>query len=217
MKHCWLNKSCNKNLIVFFAGWSFDEHPFKFLAFGDFDIVVFYDYSDLSINEALDGYENYYFVGWSMGVYIGALLRKKLPLFKRVIAFNGTSMPIDNEYGIPERTFELTLKFAQEGLKGKFYQNVFFDEEQLNRYWQNPVQRKIENRVEELHSLKSLINANVSDANGFYDVAYVAKNDKIIPPKNQIRAWEKLGVKVFELEDGHFPFYNFKSWTELCK
>ncbi len=29
MKSFWLNKQNNKNLIVFFAGWSFDEKPQK--------------------------------------------------------------------------------------------------------------------------------------------------------------------------------------------
>ena len=217
MKHVWLNKFGNKKLLIFFVGWSFDEKPFEFLTFDDLDVVVFYDYSEISFDVDFSGYEKYYFVGWSMGVYVGALLKDKLPSFEKAIALNGTPMPIDNEFGIPERTFELTLKYAEEGLKGKFYQNVFWGEEQLNRYLANPVQRNIQNRVEELHSLKTLINANICDAKGFYDLAYVAQNDKIIPSKNQIRAWEILSVPIIELADGHFPFYNFKSWTELCK
>ena len=217
MKHAWLSKSGNKNLLIFFAGWSFDENPFGFLACDDLDVVVFYDYSELSFDVDFSGYEKYYCVGWSMGVYVGALLREKLPKFDMVTALNGTSIPIDNEFGIPERTFDLTLKYAEEGLKGKFYQNVFYDNEQLNRYWENSVQRSIENRVDELHSLKKLIKANTCNAKDFFNKAYVAKNDKIIPSKNQIRAWEILSVPIIELADGHFPFYNFRSWIELCK
>ena len=217
MKHVWLNKSENKQLLIFFVGWSFDEKPFEFLAHDNLDVLVFYDYSELSFDVDFSGYEKYYCVGWSMGVYVGVLLKDEFPAFDKTIALNGTPTPIDNELGIPERTFELTLKYAEEGLKGKFYQNVFFNEEQLNRYWANPVQRDVQNRVEELHSLKTLIKANICDANGFYDLAYVAKNDKIIPPKNQIKAWENLSVPIIELADGHFPFYNFKSWIELCK
>lgn len=217
MKNVWLNKANNKNLLIFLVGWSFDENPFKFLSFEDLDVLVFYDYSSLDFDVDFSGYEKYYFVGWSMGVYIGALLQNKLPAFEYAIALNGTPMPIDNEFGIPERTFELTLRYAEEGLKGKFYQNVFFGEEQFNKYFQAPIMREIDNRVKELHSLKEQIDKMPIEALGFYNKAYVAKNDKIIPSKNQFRAWQKLNVPVIELADGHFPFYNFKSWNELCK
>lgn len=217
MKHFWLNKNGNSELLVFFAGWSFDENPFKFLNTDGFDVVVVYDYRDLALDVDFSGYEKYYLVTWSMGVYIAALLKDKLPTFSKSIAFNGTTFPIDNEFGIPRRTFDLTLKFASEGLKAKFYQNVFYGEEQLEKYWLNPVERSIEERVEELQALKNMISENPVDARGFYRIAYVSENDKIIPPSNQHNAWENLGVSVIVLPDGHFPFYNFKSWKEICK
>ncbi len=217
MKHCWLNKSGNAELLIFFAGWGFDANPLKFLSTDGVDVVVFYDYNDLSIEADLSGYEKYYLATWSMGVYIAALLRDELPTFERTIALNGTPMPIDNEFGIPERTFNLTLKYAAEGLKGKFYENVFYDKSQLEKYWTSPVERSIENRVEELHALKNSVVGSPADAQGFYKIAYVSENDKIIPPRNQHNAWEELGVSVIVLPDGHFPFYNFKSWKELCK
>lgn len=217
MQHTWINKKNNNKLILFFAGWSFDAEPFRFLECNDFDVLCFYDYNELDLTADFSGYSEYYLVTWSMGGYIATLLKDKLPKFNKKIALNGTPMPIDNEFGIPQRTFDLTLKYAADGLKGKFYQNVFFNEEQLTRYFAQPVLRTIENRVEELHSLKDTILANPTYATGFYDVAYVSQNDKIIPPKNQIRAWEKLNVPIIELADGHFPFYNFTSWKEICK
>lgn len=217
MKHYWLNKSGNSELLIFFAGWSFDENPFKFLKTEELDVLVIYDYRDLTLDVDFFGYEKYYLVAWSMGVYIAALLKEKLPAFERTVALNGTPMPIDNEFGIPNRTFDLTLKYAAEGLKGKFYQNVFYGEEQLEKYWAEPVARTVEDRVEELHSLKKCINGTPAAARGFYKIAYVSENDKIIPPRNQHNAWEELEVSVIILPDGHFPFYNFKSWKEICK
>ncbi len=217
MKHSWLNKNGNSELLIFFAGWSFDEKPFKFLDTDGLDVVVLYDYRDLGLDADFSDYEKYYLATWSMGTYIAALLKDKLPKFERTVALNGTTMPIDNEYGIPKRTFDLTLKYAAEGLKGKFYENVFYGEEQLKKYWAAPVERTIENRVEELQRLKESIVENRVDAYGFYKIAYVSENDKIIPPRNQHNAWEELGVSVIILPDGHFPFYNFKSWKEICK
>ena len=113
MKHCWLNKG-NSELLIFFAGWSFDENPFKFLKTDGLDVLVIYDYRDLTLDVDFSGYEKYYLIGWSMGVYIAALLKDKLPEFQRTIALNGTPMPIDNGFGIPHRTFDLTLKYAAE-------------------------------------------------------------------------------------------------------
>ncbi len=217
MKQVWLNREKNSTLIIFFAGWSFDEQPFKFLEFEGMDVLVIYDYSDTNFDIDFSGYETFYLVAWSMGVYVAALLREVLPAFERVIAFNGTPFPIDNEFGIPNKTFELTLKYAVEGLKGKFYQNVFYDDEQLKRYLDAPVGRSIENRVNELYALKKMILEKNVDASGFFDKAYVSRVDKIIPPKNQLSAWRKLDVPIIELADGHFPFYNFNSWNELCK
>ena len=48
MQFHWLNKQNNKKLIIFFAGWSFDYKPFEFLKSEDFDILMAYDYSDIS-------------------------------------------------------------------------------------------------------------------------------------------------------------------------
>ena len=45
MQYYWLNRQNNKNLIVFFAGWSFDSKPFEFLSCGDCDVLFVYDYS----------------------------------------------------------------------------------------------------------------------------------------------------------------------------
>ena len=49
MKCCQLNKQNNKNLIVFFAGWSFDEKPFGNLVCDGFDILFIYDYNELNL------------------------------------------------------------------------------------------------------------------------------------------------------------------------
>ena len=61
MKSFWLNKQNNKNLIVFFTGWSFDYHPFQYLDCEKFDVLFIYDYNDLKIPQdlkELSKYEN---------------------------------------------------------------------------------------------------------------------------------------------------------------
>ena len=109
MRYCWLNKKNNDTLIIFFCGWSFDDKPFKYLECSNNDVLVIYDYAELELPENLfDGYKEYYLITWSMGVYIAYLLRNKLPEFSKKIAINGTPFPVDDELGIPQKTFDLT-------------------------------------------------------------------------------------------------------------
>lgn len=226
MQFHWLNKQNNDKLIIFFTGWSFDHKPFEFLNCSDFDVLILYDYSVIASEcEAIQLIKNLYYkqyclIAWSMGVFTAYQMREQLPEFNKKIAINGTPFPVDNEFGIPEKPFLLTLRHAKTGLEGKFYQNIFDRPEEFERYLKTPVERSIENRVEELQSLydkikKEILKQVQDDAAAYYDKAIVSSNDKIIPTKNQLNFWQN---KAEIIESGHFPFYNFKSWNEiLCK
>lgn len=218
MKSYWLNKQNNKKIIVFFAGWSFDETPFKFLDCSDYDVLFIYDYNEISNLPELTNFNNYEeknLICWSMGVFAAYLLKDLFKDFNLKIAINGTITPVHNEYGIPVKLFELTLKHAKIGLEGKFYQNVFQTEDEYQKYTSAPVQRTIDNRVSELTNLYELIKNKSITIEKFYDKAIVSDFDKIIPPQNQINSHNSNGVQIVELECGHFPFYEYKSWKEI--
>ena len=140
MQYHWLNRANNKRLIIFFAGWSFDQNPFQFLKPNDYDILILFDYNNLNIPE-IPEYEDYYLITWSMGVFTAYLLKDELPKFSKKVAINGTPYPVDNFNGIPIKPFLLTLKHAQQGLQGKFYQNIFNSPEEFEIYLKNPVKR----------------------------------------------------------------------------
>jgi len=222
MRYNWLNKNADADsgrgtkLIIFFCGWSFDSKPFERLQCGDFDVLLFYDYKSHDIPVEIPQYDEYYLITWSMGVYIAYLLRDKLPQFKEKIAINGTPFPIHSDWGIPPRTFDLTLKYVDTGLQGKFQRNLFKDEADYERYTANPVGREIPEQAAELAALKDFIdNAEIS-YNKFYDRAIISSADKIIPTRNQISCWENR-AEIIMLESGHFPFYSFNSWEEILK
>ncbi len=237
MQHYWLNRSGNDKLILFFAGWGFDENPFKFLNCGEYDVLMFYDYNDLQFIDIPD-YKEINLIAWSMGVFVASLLREKLPPLNKKIAVNGTLFPVHDEWGIPVKIFELTLKHAQAGLQGKFYKNVFGTN--FEQYAQNPVARTIENRVDELNSLYELIknSPSVEASKTFYDLVIVSDDDKIIPTNNQLAFWGKnstphlvvselkfasllsspsRGEEEYQnpIETGHFPFYNYQNWSDI--
>ena len=220
MQYHWLNKQDNENLIIFFAGWSFDFKPFEFLSCEDYDVLVIYDYNNVTTSECenfqhINNYKNKYLITWSMGVYIAYQLRNQLPKFDKKIAINGTPFPVDDEFGIPQKTFLLTLRHAKIGLEGKFYQNIFKTDEEHQKYIQTPVERTIDNRVSELNELYKIIKETPKEYIKYYDTAFVSTADKIIPSKNQFNFWQTYGTSVQTLESGHFPYYNYTSWKDL--
>jgi len=214
MQYHWLNKRNNDKLIIFFAGWSYDYLPFKFLDCGDYDVVMFYDYENINYYMDFSSYQEMNLITWSMGVFIAYLLRDKLPKFRTKLAINGTPFPIDDDYGIPQKIFDLTLTHAEIGLKGKFYKNVISNEKNFERYMQSPVERSIENRVSELQKLSDHAKNTEYNYEKFYDYALIGNNDKIVPTNNQINFWERNAPYKI-LETGHFPFYAYNSWEEL--
>ncbi|MDR1327210.1 MAG: DUF452 family protein [Heliobacteriaceae bacterium] len=222
MRHHWLNKADNDKLIIFFGGWGYDHKPFEFLDCEDYDVVMFYDYSDISKLPTLNyQLSTINLIAWSMGVFIAYCLKDRLPQFDQKIAINGTPFPVDDEFGIPKRVFDLTLQHARTGLEGKFYKNVTGAD--YERYLLSPVERSIENRVEELHALSrhpafiagsQEMPQQVRHDDLFYDRALIGAQDKIVPAKNQINFW--AGRAPYKLLDaGHFPFYNYTNWNDI--
>lgn len=213
MQYHWLNKKNNNKLIIFFTGWSFDENPFKFLNCEDYDVLILYDYNLLDLPE-IPKYNQYFLISWSMGVFSAYQIRDKLPKFTKKLAINGTLYPVDDELGIPQKPFELTLKHAEKGLQAKFYQNIFQSKEEYEKYTQTPVKRTIENRVSELNNIYERIKNTRLNYDNYYDKALISSDDKIIPTQNQKNFWNKyLNPQI--IESGHFPYYNFESWNEI--
>ena len=220
MQCSWLNKQNNDSLIVFLAGWSFDNAPFEFLECRNFDVLVLFDYSSLDFpldKKVFKLYKNKYLITWSMGVFSAYKLKDYFEDFDKKVAINGTVFPIDDDYGIPIRSFILTLRHSKQGLEGKFYQNIFYKSEEFEKYLKNPVLRTIENRVVELEKIYKIIQDSEKSYDRFYDFAYVSQDDKIIPSKNQKAFWTKYNVPYKILDSGHFPYYNFNGWDDIIK
>lgn len=219
MKAYYLNKNNNKNLIVFFAGWSFDRVPFQNSDFGENDVIIVYDYNDLSqLPEEFNDFKNYgnkTLLAWSMGVFVAYLNKDLFENFSKRIAINGTVYPVNDKFGIPEKIFKLTLIHSKKGLEGKFYANLFDNKEEFERYLQNPVSRSIDNRVSELENLYNFIKNTSINYEKFYDSAIVSTKDKIIPPQNQINCHKNFNIPVTEIDCGHFPFYRKDFWKEF--
>ncbi len=209
MKHYWLNKVNNKKLIVFFNGWGMDEKSVQHLDCNDIDVLVFFDYRTMQTEEnvwnKINSYSEIYLAGWSMGVMVSSIFSEKISDIVSKTAIAGTLLPINDEYGIPVKIYELTANNFNELSKKKFLRKMFaIDESKF-------INRDTSELKDELISLQGISSVNVD-----FDKAIIPLFDKIIPTQNQINFWQtKPKTKIIQFQCAHYPFFEFKSWKEI--
>ena len=212
MKHKWLNHKHNSKLIIFFNGWGMDENVVKHLETEDYDVLMFYDYntldSDFDFN-SLNIYPQKNLIAWSMGVMVSSCLVTSLVFLLgegRKTAINGTLKPIDAEFGIHPKIYDLTIKGFNEKGRKRFIDSMFYGES-IPHPNPLPKEREICEQHSELIALKNY-KANETFK---YNKILVSDNDKIIPTKSQVAFW---GIEP-NLKGGHCPFFQFEKWSEL--
>ena len=211
MKTFWLKKQNNSKLILFFCGWGMDKHPIEHLKIGDFDAVVVYDYSNLDLEEDIHNYKEITLIAWSMGVFAASLACEKLNI-QKAIAINGTQCPIDANFGINPKIYQLTLDNFSEVVRDKFFKNMFSSDNEYGKF--SKPMRELENQRNELAFLKEMVQEKQL-FNFKFDCAIISNQDNIIPSKNQKKFWQTKKVKVVELNSGHYPFFKFNSLEEI--
>lgn len=212
MKYKWLNKTNSDKLIIFFNGWGMDDFVVSKLDCGDFDVIVFYDYNDLDLDIDLPPYKEKHIVAWSMGVMIATLF--DFGEIKSATAIAGTPYPVHNEYGIPERIYNLTIKGFSDKSVQKFMERMFLTKPDMVKF----SDRTIESQKSELvKMLEYKPNENFT-----YSKVIIPDSDLIIPTKNQTNYWRGSkyksgdnGHEVVMIHSGHCPFLSFGSWAEI--
>ncbi|WP_290376595.1 pimeloyl-ACP methyl esterase BioG family protein, partial [Duncaniella muris] len=195
--------------ILIFAGWGMDEKPFASLKQEGYRIIAVWDYREPafppSLVEELEQYREIAVIGWSFGVpaatrFLAA--HSELPVSAR-IAVNGTMHPVSDSLGIPEAIFRGTLAGLSEKTLSKFNLRMCGSAESYRRFSLTLPARDIDGLRAELEAVES-----AGDACGaIWDTAIVGTADRIIPPENQLRAWQGgEAVETLTVADGpHLP------------
>lgn len=209
MKYSWL-KNNNKNLIVFFNGWAMGTSAIESIENTDFDILVLSDYSNFEIDFNKFNFENYdkkYLVCWSMGVYVSNIFYDIFNNFDKKISINGTQKIIDDNFGIPQKIFNLTLKTLNDENLNKFIQNMF---NKSDKVLDLTINKSIDDLKNELVSIKNLSFDNFIS----FDKAIISTHDKIVPSVNQKRFWtDKCNMCL--VNAGHYPFVVLDCWDKI--
>jgi hypothetical protein len=216
MKHAWLKQGTSDCLFVFFAGWGMDSQPFEYLDARKMDVLMLYDYRDLScpdvLRQALDRYVDRSLLAWSLGVAVANLVCQDLAgRFELRTALNGTVCPVDPEEGIAPERFDATIDQLDQGGLARFIRRTCVRREIQERYLQRPAQRSLPDLREELRVLRHIDVVNAC----IFDKAMVGSEDRIFLPGNQVRCWNRRGVSCWSLDAPHFPFYRWNTWEEV--
>lgn len=215
MKQTYIIQKHHPRLLLFFAGWGADETPFKAYHPEHSDFMVCYDYRTLHFDKSgLDEYKEVNIIGWSMGVWAASQVVPQLSLpIASSIAINGTPYPIDEHLGIPPAVFRGTL----DGLTGaslhKFLRRMCLDGAAFKEFLQITPRRPLEELRDELANIEQMYKT-LLPATFHWQQAIVGINDRIIPPANQVQAWEALGTPAQQTEDAHYQEELFRHYLQ---
>ncbi len=228
-------------LIMFFAGWGMDERPFRHIKSDTYDVIIFYNYKHLYLNECITllfnlfcNYRQISVIAWSLGVlgacaafekYFNSIkkvcstaqVNRLMKKIERCIAINGTIFPISGTWGIPQEIFEKTIDNLPQGLD-KFNLRMCGNKAVYEQYILNAPEREGEEMKQELISIKE--NFNIYNPIT-WNKAIISSGDNIFPAKNQRTFWEDYkecannNLEIKELHSGHYPFSRWNKWEEI--
>lgn len=218
MKYTWIQNKSSNSLIVFFNGWGCDEHPFSHLLSHQFDVLMIFDYRNITIEEVLIEeiklYRKIHVVAWSFGVWVAQYVWEKYQLPKdSSMAINGTTEPVHDQFGIEVAIVSGTLKSLSEKTFMKFQRRMVGKNEMWKKFEANKPKRELQEQKDELVALIEYFKQNVN-SKSFYQKVMVGSNDLIFKAANQKVFW-KNKAKIIEIESPHFCFYNYSSWDDL--
>ena len=181
---------------------------------------MLYDYNFVEFNELnffVKKYKEVNIVAWSMGVFFANVWCQKYNIrFKSAIAINGTLKPIDDEYGIPQRVYDLTIRNFNTKGRTLFFSRMFQLDKHFDIFKQSLPVRQIDNQKLELENIKRYYIENKFKIKNIFQLVIISKQDLIFPYQNLIKYWYGI-VPIYEIESGHFCFYHFESWESVFK
>lgn len=217
MKWQWLHRAGQGKLLLFCNGWGMDGRVVSHLQPKDFDLLMLYDYSSLTLPEevqtALERAERRFLLGWSMGVWVGSQVLGDYA-FEAAVALNGTLCPIHDVFGIPSAIVEGTLEHFDQTRRQKFYQRMC-DRKALPFFLQHTPQRTVEGQQAELAFFREFRHemAQPPKTSSPWQQVGIASRDLVVLTANQRAFWEGR-LPVTTMTGGHYPFTHFPCWAD---
>ena len=202
-----------EHLIVIFAGWGTPLDAVTHLILPTaHDLLICYDYQDLTLDFDFSAYQQIRVVAWSMGVWVAERVLQGITL-QSATAVNGTGLPCDDSFGIPYAIFKGTLDNLTENTRSKFERRICGDKVSFERYQQFSA-RPFNEIHQELTALFAMIQQDKRTDFINWTNVWVSSRDKIFTPANQYQYWASR-CAVQEIEGEHYVFSRFTHWSAL--
>ncbi len=192
---------------LWFLGWGFDYSIEPFLPREEGDVVLIWDYSDLTFDLDLSRWSSFSIKAWSMGVWAAEMFmlsRSDLKI-SHTEAYCGTARPADANSGIGAEAIQLTIDFWSDANRRKFARKIAIDAALAANVEPLLAIRSSDSQKAEL---QSILDAQAAKAEGavIWDKAIVSKRDRIFPPAAQLNWWEFHACEVEQRDIPHWPF-----------
>ena len=208
MKKYLINKKSDR-LLIFFTGWGCDEYEFEHLKSVS-DVLILYDYCDLSLDFDFSKYKKFDLLAFSAGVFVASVMKFDFKIDKRV-AINGNPYLFDEKLGLSKKMQNILYNITEETAEdfGKNYL-VKTDKEWANFH---PSRRTLESCKAEFDSLKKIYEQKCQNIEDIYDTAFIGEDDRIFDVEIQK---EFYGNKLKIVKNArHNLFFRVKSYEEF--
>ncbi len=202
-----------KDLIVFFAGWGCDNYQFANLKDSNYDVLILFDYVDLSLSFDFAKYQNIEVLAYSAGGMIAAIITPQIANIKTKIAINSNPYLFDKKLGVPPNILEVFGSINADNYMDFRQEYMVLGKDELALYNQFSSQRTIENCEEEYLSLIDIYKENYQHLDIVFDGAIFGDSDKIFDLKTQKDFYKN---KMIILPNArHHIFFRFASFEEI--
>ena len=210
----FFRSNSSTDLIVFFSGWGCDENQFVNLH-DDKDVLILYDYQNLTLNFDFSKYANIYVIAYSAGVFIASILADNMPNVRRKVALCGNPYVFDEKLGLSTNIIKVFKNITLDNYLEFRRKYMVFTDEEYEKYNQLQSLRTIESCESELEALQKLYEQKKSQINPDFDKAIVAENDLIFKLNEQMNFY-KDKLKIIK-NARHHIFFRFTSFAEMLE
>lgn len=200
----------NEGLLIFFLGWSCAPESLKEFSPKGWDLLLLYDYRELSLPEDFDkiifSYTKHSLIAHSFGVWVAGHHMCSMPTLESSIAICGSLLPVDDEYGIPKKIFDFTLKTIKSKGIEKFNARMCGDD--FDKF--TPSNLSFDEQCSELVALSNyFVKYPIAKEDASkWSAAVICSKDQIFPEDNLLFFWKNISVEITAFRNrSHFPFF----------
>lgn len=208
MKKNLVNNNSDK-LLIFFAGWGCDEYEFEHLK-ADSDVLLLYDYLDLSLDFDFSKYRAFDLISFSAGVFAASVFDFDFKINKK-IAIDGNPYLFDEYFGLSKEIQDILYNITEESADDFVKNYLIKTDEEWKTF--HPSQRTLESCRAEFNILKELYESNKNNIRDIFDIAIFGNEDPIF---NVSAQKEFYGKRLNIIENArHNLFFRINSYEQI--